>query len=469
MSFAANFPTALAPTRLAGARAAGARRTALAAATLAYLIGPTIPALGPVGDVVSVTSVTLVGWAALRSALLGRPIATPRRVLPGLGYLLLALAAYSIAIVLLNGMEDTYFLVRGLRILVHFSGGVVLAGLYAELYGEHLGAPLLRTLFWGLSAHGALIVAQFLSPPLRQLVYSVTQPGIHPANLSYRMAGLTNGAGAGTSVIQFLPMLVAPMVWAVSPGATARAGIILAVCVNLVAFMATGRTGLLLALLFVPPTYLLWRRRRGSSDASRVLPAGPAPETGAARQPSRRSRAQTVLALALAAAPIGAAAWYVQRLIERSPLAAFLTRAAERTFETVLRFQERGVVKDETVDVLVDRYLFFPDTPGVFLFGHSLTLRTLVDSDIGYVQLVFGLGLVGTLLHVLFYLLVIRASWRLRAVVPMLALPGLAIAAALLFVTTKEQFLLTRYYFSATMLLLGGALHVAQRRRAARD
>lgn len=403
-----------------------------------YLIGPRLPSLGVLGDTISLVSALAVAALILRA--FWSPVELPAGLVPFLA-LLLALSAYSGVVAVINGKETFYF-ERSLRVLLNFCGGVAL-GLAARVaWRERATTRVLVIAYAVISAHGALIIAEFLSPPLREVVYSVTAPVIHPENLNFRMAGLTNGAGAGTSLVQFLAMLILPVVWSRCVSVIGRTAILLSVLVNLVAFFLTGRTGLFLAAVFLPLVAIAWRwwTPRGDTGQDTVGQAG------------RWWR--TLIASASALAMIAVFAGVVLKAVDERGLGLSLATAADRTFRTFLDYRDTGQLKDDTVEDLYGRHLIIPNDLPTFVFGSGTTSRDLVDSDIGYVQFIFGIGIIGTAAIVGFYLLIIALAWRERRADPALALLSAALAVALLIANTKEPFLLARYYFSMTSLML---------------
>ena len=404
-----------------------------------FLIGPRLPVLGVVGDTISLISGIAVACFAFRSFMKSVPL--PHE-LHRYAAALLALVAYSGIIVVFNGRETFYF-ERSLRVILNFGGGVALAIAALHTWREAAVERVAKIIYWTVTGHGAIVITQFLSPPFRDAVYAYTLPNVDPANLNFRMAGLSNGAGAGTSMVQFLAVFMSPMIWSWTTSVVGRALVILSLLGNIVAFFLTGRTGLLLAIAITPLVALLWYWGQRHDHSTIALRKARAPRWW-----------RTMLAsIAAAGVVVVLGGVAMQRVTERA-LGLDLAVATDRTLRTVFTYRETGMLKDETVADLYQRHLIMPNDFTTFVFGSGTTLRENVDSDIGYVVFLFGLGVIGSSIVIWFYVMILHTSWRYRSKEPGLALLSGALALTMLIAHAKEQFLLTRYYFSVTVLLL---------------
>jgi hypothetical protein len=76
----------------------------------------------------------------------------------------------------------------------------------------------------------------------------------------------------------------------------------------------------------------------------------------------------------------------------------------------------------------------------------------IIDSDVGYVRLLFGYGILGSLLHYVFYLIIVIQSYRLIGFDRRLAVFCLLFGLAMLVFNGKEVFVFARIGLSITLL-----------------
>jgi hypothetical protein len=139
--------------------------------------------------------------------------------------------------------------------------------------------------------------------------------------------------------------------------------------------------------------------------------------------------------------------------------------AWDRTVKTVTSYEETGELRDETIEELGENHLMYPSRFSDFVFGTARLVsapEAVVPegrSDIGYVIVLFGLGALGSLIVLTFYLLVLHRAWVSRRVAAPLAVLSFWLTVGLLLGHAKEQILFTRYYFSVTSLLIIALAH----------
>jgi hypothetical protein len=426
-------------------------RAVLFLALVSVVIGPQIPALGQAGDTISLASLILIGFFLAGR---DRNLLEHRHVFE-LALLLGIIAAYSALVVGASEKFDPYYLLRAVRVLVNFFGAVSLVGLYDRQFGHAAPTKLLVHTFAAISTSAVIIIAEFTFPSFRAAVYAVTQPSIDSDNLLYRMAGLTAGAGASGSFLQFVGILLGPSVWVYYRSAWWKATILACMVLNFVACMLTGRTGIYFSLLFVPVS-LVWTaiksRRREHPMISDV------------KSNLRRNILHSLVAMVLIATTLIVIWNPIVDYLQSDGLAPAVIRAYSRSAESFLSYKDTGTLHEQTVEALLTTHMKSPHDPLTFLFGDAQWTRETVRSDIGYVKMWFGLGLVGTLLIVGFYCMLIESAWRHRAAAPVLSRTSIMLSASLLLAHGKEPFLLTRFYFSVSLIL---ALAILLQSRAA--
>ena len=409
-------------------------------ALITLVIGPQVPALGPAGDTISLVSLILTG--ILFTGHFGNSLR--HRHVFELAGILVVIAGYSALVVGASEMFDPYYLLRGVRVLINFLGALALVALYERRFGLAAPAKLLIHTFIAISVSAVIILAEFTIPSFRASVYAVTQPSIDADNLLYRMAGLTGGAGASGSFLQFVGVLLGPGVWVHSRSPWRKAATLTFVILNLVACILTGRTGIYFALLFIP-ICILWIGTK-SGRTERTIVRG-------SKGNVRGNILPTLVAISLVAAIVVAVWKPAAEYLRSDGLAPALIRAYSRSAETLLNYRDTGTLHEQTIEALLSTHLKSPHDPVTFLFGDAQWTRETVRSDIGYVKMWFGLGLVGSLLIVGFYCMLIETAWRHRSAAPVLSITSILLSASLLIAHGKEPFLLVRFYFSVSLIL----------------
>lgn len=403
---------------------------------LPFIIGPQIPAYGLAGDVIGLTCLALTVHLGLRLLYHEPRLPSVRSYLA----VLLLLSAYSAIAVALNAEYDWYYVARALRTLLNFTGGIELVLLYFDRYGDRAAEYLVKHICAAITFHGLVMVGEFLRPSFRAAVYAITRPNIAPDNLPYRMAGLTNGAGAGGSVLQFMGIMIAPGAWLFARTTIGKSAALASVAVNLAACLLTGRTGIYFTLVFLPiEILLLWRVKRRNSTS------------GVRRQSKRIGR--SVIGVGVVVAVLWLAVPPLVEYIGSHGLAGYLLRAYSRAAESYFAYQDTGRVHERTVSYIFSNMIFVPDQAAILFFGNARYFHETVRSDIGYVKELYGLGLLGTFTVLSFYWLTIRSAWRARALTPIISVLSIMTTMMLVVAETKEVFLLSRFYFSVTTLL----------------
>jgi hypothetical protein len=380
-------------------------------------------------DLIAVASLSLVAYHGWRR----RPLAAP---ITQLAVLLVGLLGYSLGVTVLGSSCDLFFAARAARALVNFLGAYVLVDLYARAFGRAATWSVLRAIFWVIAAHALIMLVMFAYPGLGERIYAVTLSEEPQAKIvvGWRTAGLTEGLGT-TSVPQSLGLLLAPFMVAAHRRLAGKVTYLGGMLAILGSVVLSGRTGLLLALLFVPVAALL---------------AGIHPP----RLPSQAGRTPLT---AVALVVVLTVAWFGARALPEEARQRLALITLPHALEGFFSWVETGEFRIQSAeDVLEDQFIL-PDAPLVLLFGTGQSGRgssVYVPSDVGYVRFVFGLGLVGSLIAYAFYVFSLLYAVRARRAEPWLAwITGLALAAVLV-AHTKTILVLTRNAFTITSVLV---------------
>jgi hypothetical protein len=339
---------------------------------------------------------------------------------------------------------DVFSFLRSARALLNFVGAISLVHLYARILRWHFPNFMMGNIYWTLSIHGCIMSFQFMSPEFREFVYAYTSPSIHPNNLSYRMAGLTNGAGAGTSLIQAIPIIMMPIFWRRAEDLLSRIVLLVSFMINVFAIIVSGKTGLYFSIIFFALGLVTYRRfNRGfvyvNTNGTSLLQL-------------------IVILMVVTALVVG----FVQ-FFPDTQWRIFVERSFSRTFGLFIGLIEQGRLIAPTARSLLTDHIITPSNPWVIFFGNSNSGRGklgYIASDIGYVRLWFALGLTGLFLTCSFYLMVLDEAWRKMKYHYALAWLSIVLSLMMLIANLKEIFLLTRYFFSVSSLCLVGLLVV---------
>lgn len=246
---------------------------------------------------------------------------------------------------------------------------------------EFTFADMIRLVQIIIVIQGFFIIIYFLSWEFKEFtLLFIPEGGNLPALHPFRSRGLTNGASAKLAAQQasgilftaYLMVKVKNRKWLIFD--------VLSIGILLISVFMTGRTGFVI-IPFVAAFYTLYVFRK------KLLPRNPM-LTGA------------ILPLLIIGAYLGI------QLIFEAYVATQFDYDVFRSFNrwAFSEFQDLAVSgRSRTVDALINEHLFFPDKTGLFLVGDPTTyLVNRVDSDIGFVRRIFGIGLIGLSLTYLF-------------------------------------------------------------------
>lgn len=387
-------------------------------------------------DSQAVLCVALMGAAALLTT--GNFFRIPGPV-KTLCLILVSIAAYGLLSALFLSSESGTFHValRPLRTLITV-GGIYAFLLIARSYQVRgLDVHVVESVYIAISAHSALMVLQFFFPEVRDFIYQYTfADQMLKWNQQFRMAGLSMGGGAQISVFQAMGFLILPFVLVRSRSFGSTVLNCLAGAVIFLSIVFSGRSGLIAIVFFFPAALILAATSdRAAGQYRRLLLAGVASLSCLA-----------AIALALSA---------VERIdtFVGSEFADLYEVAVNRTFQTFLG-------EDETLTDLQENHLFMPEDARTLVFGNPRLIELdqnndfrILRSDSGYVRLLFGYGILGSIMNYAFYMVLLRHAWKRRQQHPVSSRVSMLLAVVILFFHIKEIFVFTRIGLSITCLL----------------
>jgi hypothetical protein len=318
---------------------------------------------------------------------------------------------------------------RIIRIIITYLGCWVIAR-----YLVTIQMDVLEIIFWSTVFHGLIMLLQFVSIDFRDFSYQYTvdSRALLGARYEYSMAGLTNGGGAQLSVYQSFGSLIGIHLLGTRKEGESWVWLACGLGATVVSIFLSGRSGLLSLLLFGPIVAL-----RNTSPLY--------------------IRTRFVKTAVIASLVALVASIFVL-------LGSF---GDDESFDSVsaiaLRSNDVFLLggEDSAYSELATAHLFLPDDLDTFIFGNPRLIAKdqngydrLLDSDIGYVRLLFGYGVLGSTLHYLFYIYLIMTTIKLtnRGYSRDYAFLVLVMCIAILFFNWKEIFVFTRMGFSQVLL-----------------
>lgn len=401
-------------------------------AVFVVIYGPVLDiGIGPYADTQFVFSLIVFIYALSVFGVKIHTLQTSEQQLFAICFLLFTYGCGSSVIgYLTSGDVTLHAALRPLRAFVTIIGCYSLIVIGKFVFERKLVSTTMFAIFASVCVHGVVMITQFLSPEFRDTVSQWTFANqVLEMNQNTRMPGLTNGGGSQLSLYQAVGVLLVPFLFMYETRQIVRAMIVVGGVVCLWSIILTGRSGLIFLSVGIPVSvYCLYGVRRAifALAALGFVFGG---------------------AIFLAFGASDFVSLYVGDL-----LADYMDVAIARSFETF-------VGEDETVSYLIESHLFFPSDIGTFLFGNPRLVELdqnfddrIVNSDIGYVRLIFGYGVFGSLLYYCFYLFIITWAGRFILIERALSYFCIIFAVCILAFNFKEVFVLTRIGLSITML-----------------
>ncbi|NML15082.1 hypothetical protein [Azohydromonas caseinilytica] len=346
------------------------------------------------------------------------------------------------------GVKDTAMLVQSIYGIVMLCGFMSLAQQYARAYGDcFVDAALKHILLIGV-LHAILQAIILLSAPVSQAIYSVIflseEAKIHISQ-GYRSPGLFSLGAAILGTFNAL-VLVAGVLTLLRPenrpSWVSVIVVALAVLIQIAGIAISGRTGFVVVMLF------------GAALAARGLLDRRYPLVGL-------NVFKVILVLQLLL--LGSLAFIDVESIEAN---------LQWSFEFIFSLIEGRGLETQSTSMLFEEMFFLPDTAWELLigtgnFGRSADLP-YIDSDPGYILMIFGGGLFGTLLAMSFFALIFWQSFCLRCHHRAVAF-FIQFSVVAIFILNLKDFYFLQNSGVTQILLFSHALLLTARHRHARQ
>jgi len=360
------------------------------------------------------------------------------------------LAVY--AVFLSIGYEDWIY-VPALRLLraavLFYASWCLIVHIYDRL-GDRANRFLVTAVYLSIVTHGLLMIVQFLYPGFREamVVWTFASEGLD-INLRTRMPGLTNGGGAQLSAFMSMGFILFPYCFASAKSWYSRIILVLGVAVIAISVVLSGRTGVYTAIFLFPIMLLL--------VGYHYREAG-----GAIAYITRMFVVTGALFVCMMAI------YYLDNLLRSTATGDDYRDYAFARNLDMLTNPDEGLVRNSTFSELWNYHVVMPEDLRTMFFGdlenmdHSQgaggVLKRTVDSDIGYVRLLFGYGLFGSLFHYIIYLAMILNIWRVRKNSDVISWVAMFLLVMIFIFNAKEVFVFTRIGWSICALLYCGAI-----------
>lgn len=283
---------------------------------------------------------------------------------------------YGFGISIVKGAFDLTFITRTIRVVINTLGAYGIIYLYKNTYYKQKNVIhyVLRDLEYVILLHAVIIVIMYLSPIARAFIYSHTHIVEWGASgsikLGYRIAGLTY-ALSQTSVIQMWGILL--LIYNHHTNKNKNYITFLGkLFVLILSVLFTGRTGLLLGIIFVPLFLLLINKVK-----------------------------LKVIFKYLFRFSIGIIAFiFILFIFKDSIPDKFINYTIAHSSEAISVLTQG---ESETLDTIAQMFIA-PEDSLDFLFGTSSLGRSsevYIKSDVGFVKVLFAVGVVGSIIYYL--------------------------------------------------------------------
>ncbi len=362
-----------------------------------------------------------------------------------LSLILIGISMYAIlTTMLVSEYTDYHAALRPIRALITLVGCVSLYSI--TITSRRRPANLIvvgRYIFFAISIHALIMIAQLFFNDFRQFVYEYTidHERYIGARVHFAMAGLTNGGGAQLGVYQSVGVLLSPVILKHAKDFKGKLVVIIGALICLFSVVISGgRSGFVSIAIFFP---IVWFMVNHLSV-------------------NKKDFIVTAILACFILIGIMAGISSEQGVIKDDAL--------DRSFSTIkARVVDFFSGEDHTVDILLSNHFIAPETAQALIFGDTKNVgldqgdeNRLIKSDIGYVRILFGYGLIGSSLHYLFYFYVIwlsfRAWKRTPSVYKDLSRFSIVFAVVILVFNFKEVFVFTRMGFSITCIMVAAII-----------
>lgn len=322
---------------------------------------------------------------------------------------------------------------KPIRILTTLIGGFCLIYTIFHKYPKKYLLLILKLIFFSIVLNGIIMILQFHNPEFKEFIYSYTFTGEIRSTFDYdfRMGGLSGATGGAVlSVVQSVGIVISPFFFKTLPNKFLKYFYVLCAFSIFYSILICGRSGIWSTFIFTLVSYFFIDSSSFFIKSIKFL--------------------RILLFVFLF---VMALLFYIEKMEDNNPI--FF--ALNRSLDTFLNFKESGNFEDNTVNTLGGHIQLPTDLKTFFLGDTEAIVNTQfdrkLDSDIGYIRNVWGLGIFGTIIYILPMLVFIRLSYKYFSSSNSSKLLLLLSIITCVF-HAKEVFIYTRMLFSVYSLIL---------------
>lgn len=304
---------------------------------------------------------------------------------------------YFLIVSIYNNYYDTELSTLYFFGFINILNAYIIANLYIENYQLDAGLKIIEHVFYACSIHALIMLLAFLMPDFSRILYSfviLNDTGEEFIELGVRSPGLTNSGGDHLSMIQAIGFICGYQLL-LNYKLNLKKVILYVLCFVLliISIMLSARSGYI--LLFIGCIYLTYKQASARIWNLKIN-----------KKLVYVTSATIIIALT--------SFILIYYLLEKSEYSRLFNRA----FEFILNYQQTGSFSTNSTDAMSSMY-FLPSSEYHLLFGsadfgRNINTNGFLHSDIGYVRLIYGSGLIGILLIALPFILIYYQARKIK-------------------------------------------------------
>jgi len=273
-------------------------------------------------------------------------------------------------------------IIRPIKALVYLVSTYFILKSWFEEGVEH--TKIIELIFLAISLHALIMFFQFILPEFRNFIYQFTMAKYQLEHYqNFRMAGLSGGGGAQLSYTQSFGFLIG--LYLIKKRRFSPLFLWGCNLIILISIFLSGRSGFVFVLFSLIAFSIYSLIYKDFTLKSKLYLLG------------------LLFGLFLVA--------FNSNIMDFE----FFKIAFERNFDTLIRYQSTGDVRDNTFNALAEM-IILPEKVLHLFFGVASYLENNtyydINTDIGYFRLIWGYGISGLLLHIAFYAVLFLKSLR---------------------------------------------------------